>query len=77
MIVGDVVDGEVHFSLESLRQGKQLQKYLEAGVVPEEELTAGYARSLKYFAKVIAAQSSFKQNTLFLSGYSTIQGRRP
>jgi hypothetical protein len=55
MIVGDVVDGEVHFSLESLRQGKQLQKYLEAGVVPEEELTAGYARSLKYFAKVIAA----------------------
>jgi hypothetical protein len=77
MIVGDVVDGEVHFSLESLRQGKQLQKYLEAGVVPEEELTAGYARSLKYFAKVIAAQSGFKPDTLHLSGYSKIQGRRP
>ena len=77
MIMGDVVNGEVHLNLKIPRQGKQLQKYLEVGVVHEEELTAGYARSLKYFAKVIAAQSSFKQNTLFLSGYSTIQGRRP
>jgi hypothetical protein len=77
MIMGDVVNGEVHLSLKTLRQGKQIQKHLELGMVNEEELTADYARSLKCFTKVIAAQSSFKQDTLFLSGYSTIQGRRP
>jgi hypothetical protein len=77
MVMGDVVNGEVHLSLKILRQGKQIQKYLELGVVHEEELTAGYAGSLTYFTKISAAQSGFKQNTFFLPGHSTIQGRRP
>ena len=77
MFMGDVVNGFVHLSLKILGQGKQIQKHLELGVVNEEELIAGYARSLKCFTKVIAAQSGFKQNPLFLSVYSTIQGRRP
>jgi hypothetical protein len=54
-----------------------LRSSAKVGVVPEEELTAGYACSLRYFAKIIVAQSSFKQNTFFLSGYPTIKGRQP